>query len=149
MYLMIDNYDSFTYNLVQLFGSLALVLCATDPASEAPVQPLMSAVPADSIFIASCDDPGALRANLLSHQMVRLFDGGSGTPYVTAVTDLVMSEADGEEALGAFEFAKRFAESFDGPIVAFANTESFGLLTSSPSGGGDLRAGDVDADARA
>jgi len=126
--------------MIQLFGSLALVLCATDPASEAPVQPLMSAVPADSIFIASCDDPGALRANLLSHQMVRFFDGGSGTPYVTAVTDLVMSEADGEEALGAFEFAKRFAESFDGPIVAFANTQSFGFLTSSPSGGGDLRA---------
>ena len=126
--------------MIQLFGSLALVLCATDPVSEAPSQPLMSAVPADSIFVASCDDPSALRANLLSHQMVRLFDGGSGTPYVTAITDMILSEANGDDALAGFEFAKRFAESFDGPIVAFANKDSFGFLTSSPSGGGDLRA---------
>jgi hypothetical protein len=126
--------------MIQLFGSLALVLCATDPASEAPSQPLMSAVPADSLFVASCDDPSSLRANLLSHQMVRLFDGGSGTPYVTAITDMILSEANGDEALTGFEFAQRFAESFDGPIVAFASTKGFGFLTSSPTGGGDLRA---------
>ena len=126
--------------MIQVLGSLALVLCATDPAPEAASSRLMSAVPADSLFIASCDDPSALRTNLVSNQMVRLFDGGSGTPYVTAITDLITSEQDGEEALAAFEFAKRFAESFDGPVVAFANTKSFGLLTSSPSGGGDLRA---------
>ncbi len=126
--------------MIQFFGSLALVLCASDPATEAPSHPLMSAVPADSLFVASCDDPSTLRANLLSHQMVRLFDGGSGTPYVTAITDMILSEANGDEALEGFEFAKRFAESFDGPIVAFASTKSFGFLTSSPSGGGDLRA---------
>ena len=120
--------------------SLALALSAAEPAAEALSSRLMSAVPADSVFIASCDDPSALRANLVSNQMVRLFDGGSGTPYVSAVTDLIVSEQDGAEALEAFEFAKRFAESFDGPIVAFANSQSFGLLSSSPSGGGDLRA---------
>ncbi len=126
--------------MIQLFGSLALVLCATDPTPEAPSHPLMSAIPADSIFVASCDDPAALRANLLSYQMVRLFDGGSGTPYVTAITDLVLSEENGEEALAGFELAKRFGESFDGPVVVFASTEGFGFLTSSPSGGGSLRA---------
>ena len=83
------SYRSFA--MIHLFGSLALALCAADPASEAPSHPLMSAVPADSVFVASCDDPSALRANLLSNQMVRLFDGGSGTPYVTAITDLVLS----------------------------------------------------------
>ena len=132
------SYRSFA--MIHLFGSLALALCAADPASEAPSHPLMSAVPADSVFVASCDDPSALRANLLSNQMVRLFDGGSGTPYVTAITDLVLSEPGGAEVLGGFEFAKRFAESFDGPVVAFASTDGFGFLTSSPSGGGNLRA---------
>jgi hypothetical protein len=125
--------------MIQALGPIVLALCANSPANAAPQNPLLAAAPADSIFVASCDDPSALRANLLSHQMVRLFDGGSGTPYVTAITDMILREANGDEALAGFEFAKRFAESFDGPIVAFANKDGFGFLTSSPSGGGDLR----------
>ncbi|MDE0892325.1 MAG: hypothetical protein OSB14_09085 [Planctomycetota bacterium] len=125
--------------MFQALGPIVLALCANSPANAAPQNPLLAAAPADSIFVASCDDPSALRVNLLSHQMVRLFDGGSGTPYVTAITDMILSEANGDEALAGFEFAKRFAESFDGPIVAFANKDGFGFLTSSPSGGGDLR----------
>ena len=126
--------------MIQALGPIVLALCANSPANAAPQNPLLAAAPADSIFVASCDDPSALRTNLLSHQMVRLFDGGSGTPYVTAITDMILSEANGDEALAGFEFAKSFAESFDGPIVVFANKDSFGFLTSSPSGGGDLRA---------
>ena len=126
--------------MIQALGPIVLALCASSSTNAAPQNPLLAAAPADSIFVASCDDPGALRANLLSHQMVRLFDGGSGTPYVTAITDMILNEAKGDEALAGVEFAKRFAESFDGPIVAFANNDSFGFLTSSASGGGDLRA---------
>ena len=125
--------------MIQALGPIVLALCASSSTNAAPQNPLLAAAPADSIFVASCDDPSALRANLLSHQMVRLFDGGSGTPYVTAITDMILSEANGDEALASFEFAKRFAESFDGPIVAFANKDGFGLLASSPSGGGALR----------
>lgn len=126
--------------MIQALSSIALALFAGSTTTPALQSPLMSAVPADSVFVASCDDPAALRDNLLSHQMVRLFDGGSGTPYVTAITDLILSENGGADALAGFELGKRFAESFDGPIVAFANPSGFGFLTSSPSGGGDLRA---------
>lgn len=125
--------------MIQALGPIVLALFATSPANAAPQSPLLSAAPADAIFIASCDDPAALRANLLSHQMVRLFDGGSGTPYVTAITDLILSEPGGSDALSGFEFAKRFCESFDGPIVAFANTSSAGFMTTSRSGSAGLR----------
>ena len=106
--------------MIQVLGTLTLALCVSDPTATAPHNPLLAAAPADSIFVATCDDPAALRANLLSHQMVRLFDGGSGTPYITAITDLALSEPGGDEALKGVEFAKRFAESFDGPIVALS-----------------------------
>jgi hypothetical protein len=125
--------------MIQALSSIVLALSAGSHTTPAQQSPLMSAVPADSVFVASCDDPATLRANLLSHQMVRLFDGGSGTPYVTAITDLILSERGGDEALAGFELSKRFAESFDGPIVAFATPNGFGFLTSSPSGGGELR----------
>jgi len=126
--------------MIQLLGPLALVFCVSDLAPEAPSNPLMAAVPADSLFVVSCDDPAALRANLLSHQMVRLFDGGSGTPYVDAVVDLVLSEPEGEDVLSTFELLKSLCEGFDGPVVGFAGMNGAGFLTASPDGGGSLRA---------
>jgi hypothetical protein len=125
--------------MIQILGPLALVFCASDLAPEAPTHPLMAAVPADAIFVASCDDPASLRANILSSQMVRLFDGGSGTPYVDAVVDLILSQPDGQDALSGFELGKRLVEGFDGPTVAFFNTSSAGFLTTSPDGGGSIR----------
>ena len=126
--------------MIQALGPIALALCASPSVNTAPQSPLLASVPADSIFVASCDDPAALRANLLSHQFVRLFDGGSGTPYVTAITDLILSEPEGGDVLGGLEFAKRFCDSFDGPIVAFANTSGAGFMTTSTRGGVKLRA---------
>ena len=126
--------------MIQFLAPLALVFCVSDPAAEVPSQPLMAAVPADSIFVVSCDDPATLRANILSHQMVRLFDGGSGAPYVDAVVDLILSEADGENVLSSFELVMDLCEGFDGPVVGFASMNGAGFLTASADGGGSLRA---------
>ena len=54
--------------------------------------------------------------------MVRLFDGGSGTPFANAIIDLILSKPEGEDVLSGFELVKSLAEGFDGPVIAFANT---------------------------
>lgn len=126
--------------MIHFLAPLALVFCVSDAAPEAPSHPLMAAVPADAIFVASCDDPATLRANLLANQMVRLFDGGSGTPFANAIIDLILSKPEGEDVLSGFELVKSLAEGFDGPVIAFANTNGGGFLTASADGGGSLRA---------